>query len=88
MITFPPASPSENKMYGYVLPSFLTILLLYISKIVYTALFSPASRIPGPLLARFTRVWELNALHRGNFERTNVKLHEKYGTPRLAAGRS
>ena len=82
MITFLAAAPFEGNMHGYVLPSFITILLLYVSKIIYTAFFSPASRIPGPLLARFTRMWELNALHRGDFEKTNVKLHENYGTPR------
>lgn len=80
MTMFPVAAPFVGKMSSYVLPGLLTILLLYISRAIYVAVFSPASRIPGPLLARFTRLWELNALRRGDFERTNVKLHEKYGT--------
>lgn len=80
MIAFPGGVPLEGRMYGYILPGALTLLFLYVSKIIYGALLSPASRVPGPLLARFTRLWELNAVHRGDFERTNLKLHEKYGT--------
>jgi hypothetical protein len=35
--------------------------------------------IPGPFLARFTRWWYFVAIYRGNFEETNIKLHQKYG---------
>lgn len=80
MITFPAAAPLTGKIISHVVPSLLTILLLYISRIIYIAFFSPASGIPGPMLARFTRIWELNALRKGDFERTNVKLHKIYGT--------
>lgn len=82
MIAFAGGVSLEGKMRGYILPGALTLLLLYVSKIIYNALFSPASRVPGPLLARFTRMWELAALNRGDFEKTNVKLHEQYGTRR------
>ena len=80
MIKIPALAPLEGRMNRYVLPGLLTLLVPYISKLVYLAFFSPAARIPGPFLARFTRLWELKALNRGDFEKKNVELHEKYGT--------
>lgn len=34
---------------------------------------------PGPFFARFTRLWYLRALIRGDFELVNIDLHRKYG---------
>jgi hypothetical protein len=35
--------------------------------------------IPGPFLARFTRLWFLRAILKGDFEKTNIELHRKHG---------
>lgn len=42
-------------------------------------LIDPLRSVPGPLLARFTRLWYLYKIYKGDFERTNVNLHKKYG---------
>ncbi|EME82021.1 uncharacterized protein MYCFIDRAFT_77669 [Pseudocercospora fijiensis CIRAD86] len=35
--------------------------------------------VPGPFLARFTRLWELRQMLRGEFHETIVKLHKQHG---------
>ncbi|KAL5358091.1 cytochrome protein [Aspergillus floccosus] len=45
----------------------------------YDAYFGPAGNTPGPLLARFTRLWELPEVRNGHFEQTNIALHKKHG---------
>ena len=39
----------------------------------------PLRDIPGPFLARFTRLWYFFAIYKGSFEKTNIELHRKYG---------
>jgi hypothetical protein len=39
----------------------------------------PLRSVPGPLLARFTRLWYLRAVSKGDFEKTNIELHRKHG---------
>lgn len=41
---------------------------------------SPLRRVPGPLLARYTRLWLFKETYRGTFPKTNVELHKKYGS--------
>ncbi|PVH68466.1 hypothetical protein DL98DRAFT_395020, partial [Cadophora sp. DSE1049] len=36
-------------------------------------------RLPGPLLATFTRLWYCWQIYRGDFEKTSINLHRKYG---------
>jgi hypothetical protein len=43
------------------------------------SLLDPLRHIPGPFLARFTRLWYLNEIWKGSFELTDIALHEKYG---------
>ncbi|KAJ5151645.1 hypothetical protein N7492_009940 [Penicillium capsulatum] len=42
-------------------------------------LFDPLRRIPGPFLARFTRLWQFQEIYKGDFHKTNIALHKKYG---------
>lgn len=47
--------------------------------------FDPLRDIPGPLLARFTRLWYFIEIYKGSFELTEIDLHKKYGpTVRIA----
>jgi hypothetical protein len=39
----------------------------------------PLRDIPGPFLARFTRLWLLRQYVKGDFQKTNLELHERYG---------
>ena len=68
-----------SRIYDYVLVGGVAALCFYICNAVYNAFFSPISSVPGPLAARFTRLWELIAVYRGDFHKTNQKLHEQYG---------
>lgn len=43
------------------------------------ALLSPLRKVPGPFAARFTDLWYLYKLYRGDFELENLCLHRKYG---------
>lgn len=43
------------------------------------ALLSPLRKVPGPFAARFTDLWYLCKLYRGDFEAENLYLHNKYG---------
>lgn len=40
---------------------------------------SPLRRVPGPLLARFTRLWLLKEVYFGTYPKTSIDLHRKYG---------
>ena len=59
------------------------LVLLAITAIVFRALFqayrSPLRDIPGPWLARFTRLWLLRAYASRSFQITNLNLHRKLG---------
>lgn len=51
-------------------------------RILYTivvGLSSPLRRIPGPLAARFTKLWYFLRVGKGNFQNENIDLHRKYG---------
>ncbi|KAF5708566.1 cytochrome P450 monooxygenase oxidoreductase [Fusarium mundagurra] len=40
---------------------------------------SPLRRVPGPFLARFTRLWLLKQAYYGTYPKTSIELHKKYG---------
>src|SRR5271168_328983 len=52
------------------------LLILYF---IIDFIKDPLRDIPGPLLARFTRLWYFIEIYKGSFELTNVELHKKYG---------
>lgn len=53
---------------------------LYVLFSLVLWLIDPLRSVPGPLLARFTRLWYLYQIYKGDFERTNIDLHKKYGS--------
>ncbi|RFU26581.1 hypothetical protein B7463_g9752, partial [Scytalidium lignicola] len=53
--------------------SFLTL------RTVIKAVTSPLRHVPGPFWARFSRLWYWRAVWKGDFEKTNIALHKKYG---------
>ncbi|KAL4742518.1 cytochrome P450 [Aspergillus similis] len=62
------------------LPAVLCLLLaLSIARLVRSLANSPNGSIPGPALARFTNAWYLWQMRRGDFHRTNIKLHQQNG---------
>jgi hypothetical protein len=42
-------------------------------------LLSPLRSVPGPFAAKWTDLWYLIRVSRGNYEQDGLKLHEKYG---------
>lgn len=46
---------------------------------LYRFVSDPFKDIPGPFPARFTHLWYLFAIYKGNFILTNINLHKKYG---------
>ncbi|KAI3572687.1 hypothetical protein IWW34DRAFT_761644 [Fusarium oxysporum f. sp. albedinis] len=54
-------------------------LLVLLARRIYVALLGPLKNVPGPFLAKFTRLWELKCLRDRDFERKLVKLHQQYG---------
>lgn len=57
----------------------ITILGSFVAYTLFKVISDPLRDIPGPFLARFTRLWYVFELYKGNFERTNIELHKKYG---------
>lgn len=59
-----------------VLGSMISIL----AYITYYGFLSPLSGIPGPFIARFTRLWLAYHGWKGDFHIVLTEIHEKYGT--------
>ena len=55
------------------------ILGVLVIRVMYAYFFSPLRAVPGPWLARITRIWELVMVSKGDFNQTAIQLHEKYG---------
>lgn len=53
--------------------------VIFIVFILLRPLLSSSRRIPGPFLARYTRLWLLREVWYGTFPYTSVELHRKYG---------
>jgi len=58
---------------------FCCSIAILIVRSLIRALVSPLKHQPGPAAARFSRLWYLSKVWRGDFEKTNVQLHKKYG---------
>ncbi|KAL9116115.1 MAG: hypothetical protein Q9227_000484 [Pyrenula ochraceoflavens] len=63
----------------YVFGAAVALVFLRALVFLVSSVRSPLRSVPGPLLARFTRLWYIKALYPANFEQTNIKLHRKYG---------
>lgn len=62
--------------YAYVCTALFTF---YIVRVAILCRLSPLSHIPGPLLARFTRLWEVYCLWKYDDPTHHAALHNKYG---------
>lgn len=72
--TLPPIS------WASVLVASCALFLVYeFLWIVYCRTLHPLSRIPGPFLASFSRVWIWKNVGRGNLDTTELDLHRRYG---------
>lgn len=55
------------------------VLAVILLPIIAWCCTDPLRDIPGPLLGRWTDGWYMWYLVRGDFERKNVELHNKFG---------
>lgn len=62
-----------------VLLSICLFTVLRVVYTIYTSVTSPEKSIPGPWLARFSRLWYFLHVRSGNFHHENIALHAKYG---------
>lgn len=69
----------EGLFYRLLVIAAALILLRYVVRVAYHVFISPLKSIPGPFMARFTRLWEVWAMSRGGFHKRVVELHEKHG---------
>ncbi|CAK1366607.1 Pisatin demethylase [Cercospora beticola] len=62
-------------------------ILFYVARPLVVAVTDPLRRVPGPLAARFTKLWLVRQYVKGDFHRTNRQLHAEYGPiVRIAPG--
>lgn len=76
LASLPDTNLSPVALYSLLALSIIVLPLLYS---VLGAAVSPLRRLPGPRLARFTRLWYLKAVLNRDFQDTNIKLHEEQG---------
>ncbi|KAJ8106217.1 hypothetical protein OPT61_g9684 [Boeremia exigua] len=80
-----PASGTHTYYYIYGIAALSAFVLI---RYLYYTLTSPLRDVPGPFLARFTRLWEIQAVRKHDNTTLNIELHEKYGpVVRLAPNR-
>jgi hypothetical protein len=66
---------------GTILLALLGVVLGYIVlHATYVYFLSPLKEVPGPFLARLTRLWELREVTGGKSHQTYIDLHKKHGT--------
>ncbi|KAK7726292.1 hypothetical protein SLS57_003378 [Botryosphaeria dothidea] len=54
-------------------------LIIKLFQRIHASLFGPLRNVPGPWLARYTKLWELSAVWRGDIEKQNIELHKHHG---------
>ena len=57
----------------------MLVLLCVLSVLYFRAFSGPLGPIPGPLSARFSRLWMVKHSLQGDMHRTMIKIHKQYG---------
>lgn len=58
----------------------IAILVAYATfTLIYELFISPQKDVPGPFWAKFTRLWLLSTVHKGDSHKVIVDLHKKHG---------
>lgn len=63
----------------WVAIAFSALALLYIASAVWQSFRACLGKMPGPLAARFTRLWIVNESRKGQSHILYRQLHQKYG---------
>ncbi|VUC31300.1 unnamed protein product [Clonostachys rosea] len=75
----PPKAEVPNLSTTVVYLALVLVTSYYVVPLLQGLYVSRLWRIPGPFLARFTRLWEFVAVLRGNSHLEYIRLHNKYG---------
>lgn len=76
-------SVGESKHAHYYVFGIVAVCAFALVRYLYQTLTSPLRNVPGPFLARFTRLWELQAIRKHDNAALNIALHDKYGKSTL-----
>ncbi|OQV06977.1 hypothetical protein CLAIMM_11473 [Cladophialophora immunda] len=57
----------------------LPVAIYFLAWVVYTQLFHPLSRIPGPFWGSVSRLWQVYHISSGRIEYVQRELHKRYG---------
>src|SRR5690242_3356266 len=76
-------SVGEAKHAHYYVYGIVAVFAFAVVRYLYQTLTSPLRNVPGPFLARFTRLWELQAIRKHDNPTLNIALHERYGKSTL-----
>ncbi len=57
----------------------LFVIVLFALKWIVNFTTDPLRDVPGPFIARFTKLWLFRQYVNGDFHETNIQLHKKYG---------
>lgn len=61
-------------------PTVLFVLVTLLTlRVLWRRFGGGLSGIPGPALAKFTRLWKLHSVWKGDHHRTEIKLHQQHG---------
>ncbi|KAL4953679.1 cytochrome P450 [Aspergillus filifer] len=61
------------------IPLILLAIAVYALFLVTDYIRDPLKSVPGPIVARYTRLWWFFKVKQGDFHRENIYLHRKYG---------
>ncbi|RAR09523.1 pisatin demethylase [Stemphylium lycopersici] len=64
--------------FGFFACSLLALFVVWLLKPAVLTFTLPLRHVPGPFLARFTRLWELRQILQHDFATFNIALHRKY----------
>lgn len=70
---------------GYIEAFVIILTAALVVKYALNMIFDPLRSIPGPWSTRFTRLWELHALRKGDFPSAHLELHRRYGSTPFCA---
>lgn len=64
---------------NFVWSILVSLILLFWFQLLRTRYRKGLRHIPGPLVASFSNLWKVIAVHNGDMPRRNMAVHKKYG---------
>lgn len=74
MIPFQVAEWGSSAVAAYLLAALVTYWFAWS---VYSCTFHPLAKVPGPVWASLSRTWLMYRMYRGDYQLSQLALHEK-----------